>query len=158
MLLTVTGPVPKWATSTHRDYLTHPSAAEFQQFMTAVGRHYASQVAFYSIWNEANHPAFLRPQFNANGTPASPAGVQPAPGQPPRAAPETLLLVEDDAIIRLMFRRILGDDGFFILEAAGSLEALAIAEQFHEPIHLLVSEATPFHKRPQPYGRGERPA
>src|SRR5207237_937550 len=72
VLLTVTGPVPKWATSTHRDYLTHPSAAEFQQFMTAVGRHYASQVAFYSIWNEANHPAFLRPQFNANGTPASP--------------------------------------------------------------------------------------
>jgi hypothetical protein len=72
VLLTVTGPVPKWATSTHRDYLTHPSASEFRQFMTAVGRHYGSQVAFYSIWNEANHPAFLRPQFNTNGTPASP--------------------------------------------------------------------------------------
>ena len=72
MLLTVTGPVPKWATSTHRDLLTHPSASEFQQFMTAVGRHYGSEVAVYSIWNEPNHPAFLRPQFNANGTPASP--------------------------------------------------------------------------------------
>jgi hypothetical protein len=72
VLLTVTGPVPKWATSTRRDFLTHPSALEFQQFMTAVGRHYASQVALYSIWNEANHPAFLRPQFNRSGTPASP--------------------------------------------------------------------------------------
>jgi hypothetical protein len=72
VLLTVTGPVPKWATSTHRDFLTHPSATEFRQFMTAVGRHYASEVALYSIWNEPNHPAFLRPQFNANGTPASP--------------------------------------------------------------------------------------
>jgi|SRR5947209_11306387 len=27
VLLTVTGPVPKWATSTHRDLLTHPSAS-----------------------------------------------------------------------------------------------------------------------------------
>jgi len=72
VLLTVTGPVPKWATSTHRDFLTRPDDREFQQFMTAVGRHYGSQVALYSIWNEPNHPAFLRPQFNANGTPASP--------------------------------------------------------------------------------------
>ncbi len=40
--------------------------------MTAVGRHYGSQVSLYSIWNEPNHPAFLLPQFNANGTPASP--------------------------------------------------------------------------------------
>ena len=72
LLLTVTGPVPKWATSTHRDYLTHPDGSQFQQFMTAVGRHYGSEVAIYSIWNEPNHPAFLRPQFNSNGTPASP--------------------------------------------------------------------------------------
>ena len=40
--------------------------------MTAVGRHYGSEVSLYSIWNEPNHPAFLLPQFNANGTPASP--------------------------------------------------------------------------------------
>jgi hypothetical protein len=72
VLLTVTGPVPKWATSTRRDYVTHPDPQQFRQFMTAVGRHYGSQVALYSIWNEPNHPAFLRPQFNSNGTPASP--------------------------------------------------------------------------------------
>jgi hypothetical protein len=72
VLLTVTGPVPKWATSTHRDFLTRPDPAQFEQFMTAVGRHYASQVAVYSIWNEPNHPAFLRPQFKSNGAPASP--------------------------------------------------------------------------------------
>jgi hypothetical protein len=72
VLLTVTGPVPKWATSTHRDYLTRPGPAEFEKFMTAVGRHYGSKVALYSIWNEPNHPAFLRPQFNARGRPESP--------------------------------------------------------------------------------------
>jgi hypothetical protein len=72
VLLTVTGPVPKWATSTHRDFVTRPNGEEFRKFMTAVGRHYGSEVALYSIWNEPNHPAFLQPQFNANGTPASP--------------------------------------------------------------------------------------
>jgi hypothetical protein len=72
VLLTVTGPVPKWATATHRDFLTRPDPAQFEHFMTAIGRHYASQVSVYSIWNEPNHPAFLRPQFKSNGAPASP--------------------------------------------------------------------------------------
>jgi hypothetical protein len=72
VLLTVTGPAPKWATSTRRDFVTRPAPREFERFMTAVGRHYGSQVALYSIWNEPNHPAFLRPQFAANGAPASP--------------------------------------------------------------------------------------
>jgi hypothetical protein len=72
VLLTVTGPVPRWATSTRRDNVTKPDPLQFRQFMTAIGRHYGSEVGLYSIWNEPNHPAFLRPQFNANGTPASP--------------------------------------------------------------------------------------
>jgi hypothetical protein len=72
VLLTVTSPVPKWATSTHRDYLTRPDDRDFQEFMTAVGRHYGTEVALYSIWNEPNHPAYLRPQFGSNRQPASP--------------------------------------------------------------------------------------
>jgi hypothetical protein len=72
VLLTVTSPVPRWATSTHRDYLTHPDATDFEQFMTAVGRQFGSQVSLWAIWNEPNHPAFLQPQFASNGQPASP--------------------------------------------------------------------------------------
>ncbi len=72
VLLTVTSPVPRWATSTHRDYLTHPDATDFEQFMTAVGRQFGSQVSMWAIWNEPNHPAFLQPQFASNGLPASP--------------------------------------------------------------------------------------
>ena len=29
-------------------------------------------MSLFAIWNEANHPAFLLPQWNTNGTPASP--------------------------------------------------------------------------------------
>jgi hypothetical protein len=72
VLLTVTSPVPKWATAGHKDYVTSPNAKQFQEFMTAVGRHYGSEVSLYAIWNEPDHPAFLRPQFKSNGSPASP--------------------------------------------------------------------------------------
>ncbi len=72
VLLTVTSPVPRWATSNKAaPYVTSPGDQDFEQFMTAVGRHYGTSV-LYSIWNEANHPAFLRPQFNSHGQPASP--------------------------------------------------------------------------------------
>lgn len=72
VLLTVTAPVPKWATSAKRDYLTRPDDRDFKEFMIAVGRHYASQVSLFAIWNEPNHPAFLLPQFRGNGKPESP--------------------------------------------------------------------------------------
>jgi hypothetical protein len=73
VLLTVTSPVPRWATSNKKaPYVTKPDPKDFQEFMTAVARHFGSQVALYSIWNEPNHPAFLLPQWNANGTAASP--------------------------------------------------------------------------------------
>ncbi|HTA15210.1 MAG TPA: hypothetical protein VK781_10190 [Solirubrobacteraceae bacterium] len=74
VLLTVTSPVPEWATAGHNDkkLVTRPDDGQFKEFMTAVGRHYGSEVSLYAIWNEPNHPAFLLPQFNRNGTPASP--------------------------------------------------------------------------------------
>ena len=73
VLLTVTSPVPRWATSNRKaPYVTRPDPRDFQEFMTAVGREFGSQVSVFSIWNEPNHPAFLLPQWNSNGTPASP--------------------------------------------------------------------------------------
>jgi hypothetical protein len=61
--LTLTGPAPRWATASRKDNVTKPSAKEFQAFATAVGRRYGDRVGSWSIWNEPNHPQFLRPQF-----------------------------------------------------------------------------------------------
>jgi Cellulase (glycosyl hydrolase family 5) len=72
ILLTVTSPVPRWATANHKDLVTRPGDEAFEEFMTAVGRHYSSEVSLWAIWNEPNVPGWLAPQFNANGTPASP--------------------------------------------------------------------------------------
>ncbi len=74
VLLTVTSPVPEWATAGHDDksLVTRPDDQDFKEFMTAVGKHYAGFVSLYAIWNEPNHPAFLLPQFNSKGLPESP--------------------------------------------------------------------------------------
>lgn len=72
VLMTVSSPVPKWATAAHRDLLTRPSDSDFREFMTAVGRHFGSEVSLWAIWNEPNQVGWLLPQFNRNGTPASP--------------------------------------------------------------------------------------
>ncbi|HST54740.1 MAG TPA: hypothetical protein VLJ42_02455 [Solirubrobacteraceae bacterium] len=72
VLLTVSAPAPRWATAAKRDLVTRPDAAQFGQFMTAIGRHFSSRVSLFSIWNEPNHPDYLKPQFAANRTPASP--------------------------------------------------------------------------------------
>jgi hypothetical protein len=95
ILLNVSGPVPKWATSTKRDHVTRPDALDFRKLMTAVGKQFSSQVRLFAIWNEPNHPFFLMPQWNANKTPASPfiyrglwqsgyAGLQAAGIQSPK--------------------------------------------------------------------------
>lgn len=72
MLLTVSGPVPRWATEDKRDNVTRPDPAEFAQFMTAVGRHFADRVATWSVWNEPNQPQFLLPQYDKQRRPVSP--------------------------------------------------------------------------------------
>lgn len=72
ILLTVSGPVPRWATASGHDQVTDPSAARFGRFMVAAGLHYADRVNVWSLWNEPNHPDFLRPQYR-RGIPASPA-------------------------------------------------------------------------------------
>jgi hypothetical protein len=69
--LTLTGPVPRWATSTKKDNVTDPDAKEFGAWVTAVGRRYGDDVSIWSIWNEPNQPQFLMPQFQ-KGKPASP--------------------------------------------------------------------------------------
>jgi hypothetical protein len=61
--LTLTGPVPRWATGRKRGHTYKPSRTRFERFVEAVGKRYGAQVSTWSIWNEPNHPDFLTPQF-----------------------------------------------------------------------------------------------
>jgi hypothetical protein len=72
VLLTLSGPVPRWATNGARDTVTKPSPNEFRMFVTAAARHFGDRVTTWSIWNEPNHPDFLRPQYSRRHKPLSP--------------------------------------------------------------------------------------
>lgn len=73
VLLTVSPPAPRWATANREaPYVTRPDDHDFEEFMTAVGRHYGGIVTDYAIWNEPNETNSLRPQFGANGAPVAP--------------------------------------------------------------------------------------
>jgi hypothetical protein len=72
VVLTPTGPVPRWATNGARDQLTRPSPNEFRKFVTAASRQFSSRITTWSIWNEPNHPDFLLPQYDARKRPLSP--------------------------------------------------------------------------------------
>lgn len=71
VLLTVSGPVPRWATEDKKDNVTRPNRGDFAQFMTAVGRHFADRVDTWSVWNEPNQPQFLQPQYDSKKRPVS---------------------------------------------------------------------------------------
>ena len=59
-----------------------------------------------------------------------------------KASPEvtTILLTDDEAGVRGPLRRILEDCGYRVIEAGGGEEALAVAEGFDGPIHLLLTD------------------
>jgi DNA-binding NtrC family response regulator len=70
--------------------------------------------------------------------------VESAPARP-QAAPalegtETILLVEDEAGVRGLMRKVLEAYGYTVLPAQDAAEALAIEERHHGTIHLVVSD------------------
>src|SRR5205807_9953859 len=68
-----------------------------------------------------------------------------APARPPRRpahlrGTETILLVEDDELVRHSTRRMLEAHGYRLLVAASGAEALKLVEAHVEPIHLVVTD------------------
>lgn len=53
---------------------------------------------------------------------------------------ETLVLVEDESLVRNIAATVLRDLGYTVLEAANGNEALSVMQHYTEPIHLLVTD------------------
>jgi signal transduction histidine kinase len=58
----------------------------------------------------------------------------------PGTGTETVLVVEDEGGVRSLVCETLASYGYKVLEAAGAAQALQIAEQHTEPIHLLLTD------------------
>lgn len=63
----------------------------------------------------------------------SPVELNVAPG-------ETILLAEDEPLVRKCTRQILEHQGYTVLEAANGSEALALARRHRGPIHMLLTD------------------
>jgi CheY-like chemotaxis protein len=57
-----------------------------------------------------------------------------------RGGPGTVLLVEDDAIVRKLFRRILIKNGYTVLEAQNGEDAVGISKGCDGPIELMITD------------------
>ena len=73
------------------------------------------------------------------------SGAVETAGEPERQAEavsgsETILLVEDDQVVRTFVRDLLEECGYDVVEAAGAEEALRWAERHQGPIHLLLTD------------------
>ena len=53
---------------------------------------------------------------------------------------ETVLLVEDEATVRRLARRVLDKHGYTVIEAQNGADALAVAAKHEAPIHLLLTD------------------
>ncbi len=53
---------------------------------------------------------------------------------------ETILLVEDDEVVRKLVSEVLDNEGYRLLEAANGVAALSICAQYEERIHLLLTD------------------
>lgn len=53
---------------------------------------------------------------------------------------ETILLVEDDDMVRTLVRETMESNGYRVLEASDPLEAHTVAGNCHHPIHLLITD------------------
>jgi hypothetical protein len=74
---------------------------------------------------------------------ASPGREEPTPLLPAvGGGHETVLLVEDEELVRMMLSEVLKAGGYHVLEARHGADALALAEQYKGSIDLLVTDVT----------------
>jgi CheY-like chemotaxis protein len=82
--------------------------------------------------------------LEANPEAAPVVATLPQPGGAPDIprGTETLLLVEDDEMLRNLTRELLELFGYKVLPASGGREALVVAEQYPRTIHVLVTDVS----------------
>ncbi len=82
----------------------------------------------------------VRQGVSAAHRPAGVAGGRTQRRQMPARGSETILLVEDDEMVRTLVRETLRREGYKVLDAPSPMEARRMADSSSGPIHLLITD------------------
>jgi two-component system cell cycle sensor histidine kinase/response regulator CckA len=124
----------------------------FEPFFTTKGPGHGTGLGLstvYGIVAQSGGQVFVTSEPGAGSTftiylPAHPAEVDTVAAGPPRApvrgGAETVLLVEDEALVRQLTHEILRRNGYRVLEAADGVEALAVVRDHTGHIDLMLTD------------------
>jgi PAS domain S-box-containing protein len=91
------------------------------------------------VYSEPAHGATFKVYLPRVDAPVDP-GPQAGEPEPRLTGTETILLAEDDDLLRPLVRGILEKVGYRVLDAPNTGAALAVARATNDPIHLLVTD------------------
>ncbi|OLC07756.1 MAG: hypothetical protein AUH42_02935 [Gemmatimonadetes bacterium 13_1_40CM_70_11] len=91
------------------------------------------------VYSEPGHGTTFKIYLPRVAEAAAPAAPSPAPPASVRGS-ETVLVVEDDEMIRHLVQRVLKANGYTVLVAASGRDAERVAGQHQGPIHLLMTD------------------
>lgn len=94
---------------------------------------------FIGVYSEPGQGATLKvylPRLEKTPEPARPPLISVAE----EVVSETILLAEDEELVRQVTKRILTESGYTVLDAGNGPEALKISLQHQGPIHLLLTD------------------
>jgi len=92
-----------------------------------------------TVYSEVGKGSTFKVYLPRTDAERAPAPVEPIPEHALQGS-ETVLLVEDDAMLRSLTRRVLEESGYTVLEASSGKEALAVGERHTGPIHAMLTD------------------
>jgi PAS domain S-box-containing protein len=94
---------------------------------------------FIWVYSEIGKGAIFKVYFPRFGGAPAEAEKESDPGPLPHGK-ETVLLVEDEEIVRTLVRDILEGNGYTVLEASSGAEAVSIGRNCKGPIHMILTD------------------
>ncbi len=91
------------------------------------------------VYSEPNQGSVFKIYFPRHESPSAMEDPERLPVASPRGH-ETILLVEDEVLVRVLVRDVLTGHGYTVLEAKDGAEAMGIAVSHRGPIHLMITD------------------
>ncbi|MGB3400271.1 MAG: PAS domain S-box protein [Candidatus Deferrimicrobiaceae bacterium] len=91
------------------------------------------------VYSEPNQGSVFKIYFPRHESPSAGEDPERLPAAPPRGH-ETILLVEDEVLVRVLVRDVLTEYGYTVLEGKDGADAMGVAVSHRGPIHLMIAD------------------